>query len=178
MAKRKTTKESAEEAEKITVETPVKEEKQKETKVEEKAEAKKKRASPKKQITVSARRKMAIARASIKAGKGVVKINKVNLQAIDNPHVKMMVSEPLKIAGDYATQADINVNVNGGGQMGQAQAVRSAIAKSLVAYTKDPQLKKELLAYDRFLLVDDSRQVEPKKFKGRKARARFQKSYR
>ena len=40
------------------------------------------------------------------------------------------------------------------------------------------QLKKEMIAYDRFLLIDDIRQVEPKKFKGRKARARFQKSYR
>ena len=178
MAKRKTTKESAEKAEKITTEAPVKEEKHKEAKVEEKAEAKKKRTSPKKQITISARRKMATARASIKAGKGFVKINKVNLLAIDNPYVKMMVSEPLKIAGDYASQVDININVYGGGQMGQAQAARSAIAKALVAYTKDSQLKKEMLAYDRFLLVDDSRQVEPKKFKGRKARARFQKSYR
>jgi len=176
MAKRKTTKESVE-AEKIE-ETAVKEEKHKEIKVEEKAEAKKKRAPKPKQIIVSARRKMATARASIKAGKSVVKINKINLQAIDNPHVKMMVSEPLKIAGDYASKVDISVNVCGGGQMGQAQAVRSAIAKALVAYTKDSELKKEMLAYDRFLLIDDSRQVEPKKFKGRKARARFQKSYR
>ena len=176
MAKRKTTKESAE-AEKIT-ETPVKEEKHKEHKTEEKAEPKKKRTPKPKQITVSARRKMATARASIKAGKNGVKINKISLQAIDNPHVKMMISEPLKIAGDYASQVDIVVNVCGGGQMGQAQAARSAIAKALVAYTKDSELKKEMLAYDRFLLVDDSRQVEPKKFKGRKARARFQKSYR
>ncbi|MCX8202211.1 MAG: 30S ribosomal protein S9 [Candidatus Micrarchaeota archaeon] len=129
-------------------------------------------------MVVSARRKMAIARSSIKPGKGVIKINKMSLNALDNPYIKTLIAEPLKIANDYVSQVDIDVDVRGGGQMGQAQAARAAIAKALVAYTKDSQLKKEMLAYDRFMLVDDVRQVEPKKFKGRKARARFQKSYR
>ena len=140
-------------------------------------EAKKKKTS-RKQVLVSARRKMAIARASIKPGKGRISINKLSLTAIENPYVKTLIQEPLKIANDYVSQVDIDVTVNGGGQLGQAQAVRSAIAKALVAFTKDSQLKKEIIAYDRFMLVDDVRQVEPKKFKGRKARARFQKSYR
>jgi len=140
-------------------------------------EAKKKKTS-RKPIVVSARRKMAIARASIKQGNGKIYINKLNLTAIENPFVKTLIQEPLKIANDYVSQVDIDVIVKGGGQMGQAQAVRSAIAKALVAFTKDSQLKKDILAYDRFMLVDDVRQVEPKKFKGRKARARFQKSYR
>ena len=137
-----------------------------------------KKKTGKKQVLVSARRKMAIARASIKPGKGRISINKLSLTAIENPYVKTLIQEPLKIANDYVSQVDIDVIVKGGGQMGQAQAVRSAIAKALVAFTKDSQLKKEMLAYDRFMLVDDVRQVEPKKFKGRKARARFQKSYR
>ncbi|MEM3369837.1 MAG: 30S ribosomal protein S9 [Candidatus Micrarchaeia archaeon] len=181
MAKRKTTK-TAEAADVEKIESSEKVEKealeQKEEEKESKQESKVKKRSSKKQIVVSARRKMAIARSSIKPGKGIVRINKINLNAIDNPYVKTLISEPLKIANDYVSQVDIDVDVYGGGQMGQAQAVRSAIAKALVAYTKDSQLKKDMLAYDRFMLVDDVRQVEPKKFKGRKARARFQKSYR
>lgn len=154
-----------------------KEENVAETVKEESKDAKAKK-KPKKIVLVSARRKMAIARATIKPGKGVVRVNKMSLSAIENPHVKTLIEEPLKIANDHVSQVDIYVDVHGGGIMGQAQAARSAIAKALVAYTKDSQLKKEMLAYDRFMLVDDVRQVEPKKFKGRKARARFQKSYR
>lgn len=182
MAKRKTTK-TAEAADVEKIESSEKVEKeevivQKQEEEKEQKQEKAKKRSSRKQVVVSARRKMAIARSSIRPGKGVVRINKINLNAIDNPYVKTLVSEPLKIANDYVSQVDIDVDVYGGGQMGQAQAARSAIAKALVAYTKDSQLKKDMLAYDRFMLVDDVRQVEPKKFKGRKARARFQKSYR
>ncbi len=79
---------------------------------------------------------------------------------------------------DQARQMDIKVNVYGGGSSAQAQAVRSAIAKSIVAFSGSDAIKKEYLNYDRFMVVDDARRVEPKKFKGPKARARFQKSYR
>ena len=64
-------------------------------------------------------------------------------------------------------------------------AIRQAIAKSLVAYYQkfvDEATKKEikdiLLTYDRTLLVADPRRCEPKKFGGRAARAKYQKSYR
>ena len=64
-------------------------------------------------------------------------------------------------------------------------AIRQAIAKSLVAYYQkfvDESSKKEikdlLLHFDRTLLVADPRRMEPKKFGGPGARARYQKSYR
>ena len=64
-------------------------------------------------------------------------------------------------------------------------AVRMAIAKAIISYTQkygDEVTKREykelLIAYDKGLLVSDSRRCEPKKFGGRGARARFQKSYR
>ncbi|KAL6198722.1 hypothetical protein ACLB2K_028511 [Fragaria x ananassa] len=67
----------------------------------------------------------------------------------------------------------------------QIYAIRQSIAKALVAYYQkfvDEQSKKEikdiLVRYDRTLLVADPRRCEPKKFGGRGARARFQKSYR
>jgi len=138
----------------------------------------KKRSSKKQQITISARRKMSVASASIKPGKNGVRINKMHVESISNPYVKSLILEPLKIAGDYANGLEIDVTVRGGGTMSQAQAVRTAIARSLVMHTKDPQLKQAMMSYDRYLLIEDPRQVEPKKYKGRKARARFQKSYR
>lgn len=80
---------------------------------------------------------------------------------------------------------DIRIRVKGGGHTAQIYAIRQAIAKSLVAYYQkyvDESSKKEikdtLLSYDRTLLVSDPRRCEPKKFGGRSARARFQKSYR
>jgi small subunit ribosomal protein S16e len=64
-------------------------------------------------------------------------------------------------------------------------AVRQAIAKAIVAFYQkyvDEASKREikdlLVQYDRSLLVADPRRCEPKKFGGRGARARFQKSYR
>jgi len=80
---------------------------------------------------------------------------------------------------------DIRVRVQGGGYTSQVYAIRQAIAKSLVAFYQkyvDESSKKEikdlLVTYDRTLLVADPRRREPKKFGGRSARARFQKSYR
>ena len=65
------------------------------------------------------------------------------------------------------------------------EVIRAAIAKGLIAYYqkyKDEASKRELkdlfLQYDKGLMVSDSRRCEPKKFGGKGARARFQKSYR
>jgi len=64
-------------------------------------------------------------------------------------------------------------------------AVRQAIAKAIVAYyqkyvdeASKREIKETLVQFDRSLLVADPRRCEPKKFGGRGARARFQKSYR
>ena len=80
---------------------------------------------------------------------------------------------------------DIRIRVNGGGHVSRAYAIRQAVAKAVVAFYQkfvDEQAKNEikdlLIAYDRTLLVADPRRKESKKFGGRGARARFQKSYR
>ncbi len=124
------------------------------------------------------KRKESVARASVRKGTGIVRINSMRLTAIDNPFVREIVSEPMHLSGDLAGKVDIDVAVHGGGQMGSAQAVRVAIARGLVAFSGDPLLKEKFIKIDRFLLSEDSRRVEPKKYKGPKARARFQKSYR
>ncbi|MEM4348117.1 MAG: 30S ribosomal protein S9 [Candidatus Anstonellaceae archaeon] len=142
------------------------------------AKKKKKAKKEEKPQVYRGKRKESIARASIKPGRGVVRINSINLNAIDNKYVQAIISEPLRFAPQLASKVDISVNVFGGGQMGQAQACRVAIARALCGFSGDAELKAKMLEYDRFLLAEDSRRIEPKKYKGPKARARFQKSYR
>ena len=140
-----------------------------------------KRKVKKKVVLAHARRKEARARARLVPGTGRLMINRKDANTIANKYLKALVLEPInlsKITKEIAKSSDISVNVAGGGISGQMQAARSAIAKVIVNASKDEVVKKIYLAYDRNLLIDDVRQVEPKKFKGPKARARFQKSYR
>ena len=92
--------------------------------------------------------------------------------------VKLKIMEPLMLAGETLSGLDIDVIVNGGGIIGQANAVRTAIARGIVEWTNDTNLKDTFMSYDRNLLVNDSRQKESKKFGGPGARAKYQKSYR
>jgi len=117
----------------------------------------------KKQIQAIGKRKKAVAKATIKEGKGVVRINSKLVDMIEPDYVKMRVSEPLILAGDLAKKVDINVKVAGGGIWGQADAARTAIANALVAFSKDNELKKLFIDYDRALLISDSRRTEPHK---------------
>ena len=129
-------------------------------------------------FNVSGRRKKAVARATIKSGKGNVFVNHVPLQIISPELNQLRLKEPLMLAGSIANQVDIYVNVHGGGIAGQTEASRLVIAKSLVAYTKDEKLKKRFVEYDRHLLVADVRRKETCKPNDSKARAKRQKSYR
>jgi small subunit ribosomal protein S16e len=100
--------------------------------------------------------------------------------------LRFKVFEPILLLGkDRYSQIDIRIRVRGGGKVAQIYAIRQAIAKALVTYyqkfvdeTSKREIKEALLAYDRTLLVADPRRREPKKYGGRGARSRFQKSYR
>ena len=131
-----------------------------------------------KTINSSGKRKTSIARASFKEGRGVVRINKKLLNVVEPQLIREKIQEPLDLAGEFAKQLDITVTIRGGGMMGQADAARTAIARGLVDWTNDLSIKDLFLKQDRTLLVNDYRQKEPKKFGGRGARARRQKSYR
>ena len=147
---------------------------------EAKREEPKTRKKKKKQaVVLRGKRKESIARAVISDGKGNLRINHMKLEAYySNKYIREIVRQPLSYLGPEAVGIDINVNVIGGGMMGQAQAARTAIANALVEYFPDQNLKEKFLNIDRSLLIEDVRRVETKKFKGPKARARFQKSYR
>lgn len=132
-----------------------------------------------KTIVTSGKRKRAVARAAAREGKGVVKINNVRLDLVMPVLYRMRMQEPLVLAKDVASKLDIDVRVNGGGMSSQADAIRLAIAKCIVAFTKDVKIKKDFIAYDRQLLVADVRRKEPAKpNRHSQARAKVQKSYR
>ncbi len=133
----------------------------------------------KKPIVVTGKRKTSIARAVIKEGKGIIRINKKKLEALEHELARMKIQEPLILAGDsIVSKVDIKVNVKGGGWMSQAEAARNAIARALVEFTKSKELKKKFLDYDRHLLVADTRRTEPQKPYRSAARAQRQTSKR
>ncbi len=132
----------------------------------------------KKVVNVSGKRKKAIARATLKEGKGIIKINNQPLDIYEPEIARMKITEPLLIAGNLAKTVNINVNVYGGGWQSQAEASRLAIAKALVEFSNSKALKQQFLDYDRHLLVADVRRNEPHKPNDSKPRAKRQKSYR
>lgn len=150
----------------------------------------KKRAAPRRKaakkavkqvIFVKSKRKSAVARSSATSGTGRIRLNGFDINTYEPLALRRLMLEPVTLTSlthDQAMKMDIKVLVHGGGQSSQAQAVRGAVAKSIAAYSGNDAIKSGYLNYDRSMLIDDARRVEPKKFKGPKARARFQKSYR
>jgi len=129
-------------------------------------------------INTSGKRKSAIARVTVKKGSGQVRINKVPLEIYSPELARLKIQEPLALVPEKAAQVDIQVNVKGGGIMGQAEASRTAIAKGLVEFFNDSELERNFKQYDRSLLISDPRRKLPKKPMGRGARKKRQKSYR
>ena len=132
------------------------------------------------------KKKNATAVAICRPGRGNIRVNGKSLNIIEPISMKMKVFEPILLLGqDRFKNLNIKIRVRGGGSTSQVLAVRQAIAKSVIAYVQKyedestkRELKELLIQYDKSLLVADPRRCEPKKFGGKGARARFQKSYR
>jgi small subunit ribosomal protein S9 len=142
-------------------------------------------ARKKKSVESSGKRKTAVARATVKAGKGRVRVNSEPIEIMQPSLARRKSMEPLVIADAMGRlgKVDINVSTSGGGIMGQTDAIRTAIARGLVLYNggaegDDEELRNEYLRFDRSLLVNDPRRKEPKHQLGRGARRKKQKSYR
>ena len=130
-------------------------------------------------IHASGKRKRAVARATLREGKGKIKINNIPLDLYEPKLARLKLREPLILAGDVVNKLDIEINVKGGGVNSQADASRLAIAKALVDYARGGKLKEKFLAYDRNLLVADIRRKEVSKpNRHGQARSKVQKSYR
>ena len=139
----------------------------------------------KKVVNTSGKRKTAVARATVKAGKGRVRVNSEPIEILQPALSRRKAMEPLIIADamNRLSKVDINVLTHGGGIMGQTDAIRTALARGLVHYNGgaeglDEELRDEYLRFDRSLLVNDPRRKEPKHQLGRGARRKKQKSYR
>ncbi len=116
------------------------------------------------------RRKSAVARVFLKPGKGVITVNdKLVDEFFSRETGRMIVRQPLKVTDHLAT-FDIMVNVQGGGESGQAGAVRHGITRALIDY--DATLKPVLSKAG--LVTRDAREVERKKVGLHKARRRKQ----
>ena len=116
------------------------------------------------------RRKTAVARVFMKAGKGGFVVNgKAVDEFFTRETGRMIVRQPLELTQHIST-FDIMVNVHGGGESGQAGAVRHGITRALVEY--DATLKPVLSKAG--LVTRDAREVERKKVGLRKARRRKQ----
>jgi small subunit ribosomal protein S9 len=116
------------------------------------------------------RRKSAVARVFIKPGKGEIIVNDKPLDVFFSRETgRMVVRQPLELT-EMLTKFDIMVNVAGGGESGQAGAVRHGITRALIDY--DASLKPTLSQAG--LVTRDAREVERKKVGLRKARRRKQ----
>ncbi len=116
------------------------------------------------------RRKSAVARVFMQSGSGQVIVNGKPLDEFFARETgRMIVRQPLELVS-HAQTFDIKVNVNGGGESGQAGAIRHGITRALVDY--DAALKSALSAAG--FVTRDAREVERKKVGFHKARRRKQ----
>jgi small subunit ribosomal protein S9 len=129
-------------------------------------------------VLSTGKRKTAIARATFRKGQGLFRYNGLPLDFVEPDLIRRKIQEPLLMVGERANAVDITVSTQGGGIIGQASAARTAVARGLVAYLKDDQLRETFKRYDRTLLVSDPRRKLPKRPGGPGARRRRQKSYR
>ena len=119
------------------------------------------------------RRKSSVARVFIKKGSGQILINGKTIDAYFGRQTSIMiVKQPLMLTANDAA-FDIKVNVHGGGESGQAGAVRHGITRALIDY--DATLKPELSRAG--FVTRDAREVERKKvgFHGARRRKQFSK---
>ena len=116
------------------------------------------------------RRKSSVARIYLKSGKGKITINKRDHKEYFSTDVlQYKISQPFELTGTKG-KYDANINVKGGGNTGQVEAIRLAISRALVEINADykPLLKAE------GLMTRDPRMVERKKPGQPKARKQFQ----
>ena len=121
-------------------------------------------------INTIGRRKTAVARIYLSSGKGAIEVNKRSLENYFPAEVlRMVIQQPLNQVAD-AEQYNIQVNVQGGGLKGQAEAIRLAIARALCKVNAEYRPNFKRAGY----LTRDPRMVERKKYGRKKARKRFQ----
>ena len=130
-------------------------------------------------IIASGKRKSAVARAILTEGTGEITLNKNKLENVYLFN-RLKIMEPIRIAEHVLGKINFNVRiiVRGGGEKGQIDAARIALAKAIVKFSKSEKLEDAYFDYDRNLLVADVRRKEAYKPDDSKARAKRQSSKR
>ena len=127
-----------------------------------------------KTIVVTGRRKTSVARVFLKPGKGSLRINNRTLQDyFGRETARMIVLQPFQVT-QTAGNFDIEVNVDGGGNSGQAGAIRHGITRALMEFNPDLRASLKKAGF----VTRDPRAVERKKYGRHKARKRPQYSKR
>jgi len=125
-------------------------------------------------FTATGRRKTSVARVFLKAGKGKITINKRTLQEyFGRETARMIVMQPFDVT-QTGGNFDIDVNVTGGGNSGQAGAIRHGITRALMLLNADLRTPLKKAGF----VTRDPRAVERKKYGRHKARKRPQYSKR
>ncbi|CAI0553203.1 unnamed protein product [Linum tenue] len=135
--------------------------------------------TPTESVQCFGRKKTAVAVTHCKRGRGLIKLNGTPIELVEPEILRFKAVEPILLLGRHRfAGVDMRIRVKGGGHTSQIYAIRQSIAKKFVDEQSKKEIKDLLIRYDRTLLVADPRRCEPKKFGGRGARSRFQKSYR
>jgi small subunit ribosomal protein S9 len=126
----------------------------------------------------SGARKTARATAAIAPGAGRVRVNGTPVELWEPEPARLHLLGPIAVVGELREKYDLDVDVSGGGFMGQADAAAMAIARAYIDQVRGSEMRDRMNAYNKYLLSGDPRQAEPKKFGGPGARRKRQKSYR
>ncbi len=122
-------------------------------------------------INAIGRRKASVARVYLKKGSGKIEVNgKDYKEFFPQKHIQGVITDPFATVEIDGNIYDLQINVNGGGFKGQAEAVRMAISRALVKLNEDFRSPLKAKKY----LTRDARVVERKKYGKPKARKSFQ----
>lgn len=132
-----------------------------------------------KRTIVSGKRKAAVAKAVLISGTGQITLNNKKYELLPL-FDRLRIAEPLKLSEQVLGKLtfDAKITMKGGGQKGQTEAARLALAKGIVKFSNSDELKQAYLQYDRNMLVADVRRKEACKPGDSKARRSRQTSYR
>ncbi len=132
-----------------------------------------------KKIYASGKRKTAVAKAIIETGTGNITFNGKDYKTL-HMFDRLKLEEPVRITEQVIGSIDFNatITVHGGGDKGQIDAARLALAKGIIEFMNNDELRLTFLSYDRNLLVADARRKEACKPGDSKARAMRQSSKR
>lgn len=127
----------------------------------------------------SGKRKRAVAKVSLKTGTGKILYKGRDYKTLEMLN-RLALEEPVRIAEQILGKInfDASISVKGGGNKGQIDASRLALARGIVEFSKSQELEKAYTDYDRTLLVADVRRKETYKPGDSKARAKRQSSKR